>query len=166
MDPGNLNSFPDYSELRTQLSLKIQTVGEIVERCETMLTRQERIFSLLHSSINELVSQCSYLEDSELERIRVDFHEAKMLVTKVKSLMESMKEIQSQARAKVEFISLHVSEQNCQNEVMEMKDLLDSFQTMASLILENRNRFQSVVVGIKGRIRTLAETYSSTDSDE
>ncbi|GFV75571.1 hypothetical protein TNCV_2240201 [Trichonephila clavipes] len=166
MHPGNVNTIPDHSDLITQWSLNIQTAGEIIEQSETMLTLLERMFSLVHSSFNEIVLQYFSLEESELERIRAGFHEAEILVTKVKILLESMKEIQSEARDKVEFITLHVSEHDCQNEVIEIKNLIDLFQRMTFLILENINQFQSAVAGIKERILTLAETYSSTDSDE
>ncbi|GFV75559.1 hypothetical protein TNCV_2240081 [Trichonephila clavipes] len=90
-----------------------------------------------------------------------------MLVTKAKSLLESMKELQGQAKDKLEFITLHISERDYRNEVMEIKYLLNFFRTTASLIYENINHSEVPWLELKKEyIHSLAETYSSTDSDE
>ncbi|GFV75657.1 hypothetical protein TNCV_2241061 [Trichonephila clavipes] len=106
MDSGNLNALSDYSELRTQWNLKIQSAETLIEQGENMSNRHERIFSLVHSNFNELVSQYSSLEGSELEKIKPDFDETEVLMNKVKRVLESMEKIQSETKDKLEFINL------------------------------------------------------------
>ncbi|GFV75620.1 hypothetical protein TNCV_2240691 [Trichonephila clavipes] len=167
MDPGNLNKLPEYSELRTQWNFRIQSAGKVIEQGYIVLNHQEKIFSFLHSIFDELVSQYSSFEGSELEKITADFHETEALMKKVKSLLESMKKIQSETKDKLEFINLHVSEHDCRNEVTEIKDLLELFETtMDSYICADRNQFRSALSGLHKKVRTLAETYSFRDSDE
>ncbi|GFV75598.1 hypothetical protein TNCV_2240471 [Trichonephila clavipes] len=78
-----------------------------------------------------------------------------------------MKKIQRQAKDKLEFINLYVSEHDCRNEVTEIKDLLKLFETItASFICANINQFRSAVAGLNKKVRTLTEMYRSRDSDE
>ncbi|GFV75639.1 hypothetical protein TNCV_2240881 [Trichonephila clavipes] len=166
MDSGNLNTLSDYSELRTQWNLKIQSAVTLIEQGETMSNRHERIFSLVHLNFNELVSRYSSLEGSELEKIRADFDETEVLMKKVKSVLESMKKIQSETKDKLEFINLHVSEHDCRKEVTEINDLLKLFATTASFFDEDMNQFRSAVAGLNRKVCTLAITNRLRASDE
>ncbi|GFX87212.1 hypothetical protein TNCV_466461, partial [Trichonephila clavipes] len=63
-----------------------------------VLNQQEKIFMLVISSFNELVSQYSSLEESELERIRADFRETEKLMTKSQdSIAPEIKESSSRS---------------------------------------------------------------------
>ncbi|GFX93278.1 hypothetical protein TNCV_4761571 [Trichonephila clavipes] len=167
MDPGNLNTLPDYSELRTQWNLKIQSSVSIIEAGEIMFKRQQKIFSLLHAIFIEQVSQYSSLEGNELEKIKADFDETEVLMHKLKVSLESMKKIQRQAKDKLEFINLHVSKHDCQNEVTEIKDLFNLFETTKlSFICANINQFRSAVVGLHQKMSKLEETITSRVTDE
>ncbi|GFY76971.1 hypothetical protein TNIN_285771 [Trichonephila inaurata madagascariensis] len=121
MDPGNLNKLSDYSALRTQFNFRIQSTKNLIEQSEIVLNYQEKIFSLDYSNFTELISQYSSLEGSELEKIKADFFETEVLMTRVKSLLEFMKKIHCRAKDKLEFKNLHVSEHDCRNEVTEIK---------------------------------------------
>ncbi|GFX93261.1 hypothetical protein TNCV_4761401 [Trichonephila clavipes] len=165
MNPGNLNTLPDYSELRTQWNLKIQSSVSIIKAGEIIFKRQQKVFSILHAIVNEFVSQYSSLEGNELEKIKADLDETEVLMHKVKASLESMKKIQRQAKDKLKFINLHASKYDCQNEVTEIKDLLKLFETTkVSFICTNINQFRSAVVGLNQKISTLEETYSSRDT--
>ncbi|GFY66439.1 hypothetical protein TNIN_237891 [Trichonephila inaurata madagascariensis] len=147
MDPGNTNTIPDYPDLRTELRLKIRSAEAITEQGEILLNLQERLYSLLNSDFNEIVSHCPLLEGSQTERIKAAFHETEMLVTQVKEIVKSGKKIQDVAKKKLELISLHVSEHDRQNEVTEIKDLLTEFVKMSSLIYESTAHFQRIIYG-------------------
>ncbi|GFY46095.1 hypothetical protein TNIN_287031 [Trichonephila inaurata madagascariensis] len=161
MDPCNINTIPDTSDIITQLSLRIQTIEDMVSLCSTMFTRQERMFSLLISSFTELVLHYS-LEGSELETLRRDLQETELLMTMVGNLVEFVKVMQGHAKAKLEFITSH----DCRNESTDIKNILDLSRSSSSLICEVTNRFQSNIAGITEQIRILAESCSSTDSHE
>ncbi|GFV75622.1 hypothetical protein TNCV_2240711 [Trichonephila clavipes] len=166
MDSGHLNTLSNYSELRTQWNLKIRSAVTLIEQGETMSNEHENIFSFLHMNFNELVSRYSSLEGSELEKIRADFDETEALMKKVKSVLESMKKIQSETKDKLEFINLHVFEHDCRKEVTEINDLLKLFATTASFFDEDMNQFRSAVAGLNRKVCILAVTNRSRASDE
>ncbi|GFQ85795.1 hypothetical protein TNCT_36511 [Trichonephila clavata] len=167
MDAGNANAIPDYSALRILFTSNIRYIKEIVEQCENVLNRQESILSFVTSTFTELVSREFTLEGIDLEKMRDDFQETRVQMAKVTSLLESMKGIQGQAKAKLVFINSHISEHDCRSEVREIQDLFEMFDTMTSLIFETINQIDSALFRIKARVRALVETYSSSsDLDE
>ncbi|GFX93290.1 hypothetical protein TNCV_4761691 [Trichonephila clavipes] len=161
MDPGNINTIPDYSDIRTELRLGIQSSEDINEIGEIVLNWQERIFSLVNSNFTEIFSQYSSLEGSELERIRADFQEIEVMVTEVKRLVESGKKVQGEAKDKLESMTLDVSKDDFQNEVTEIIYLLNVLEDMASLIYEFANQFQPAL--FYSWIRTNCSLSTKTD---
>ncbi|GFR20358.1 hypothetical protein TNCT_126471 [Trichonephila clavata] len=99
--------------------------------------------------------------------MRDDFQETRVQMAKVTSLLESIKATQGQAKAKLEFITSHISEHDCRSEVREILDLIEISKRMTSLIFETINQMDSALFRIKARVRALVETFSSSsDLDE
>ncbi|GFX93279.1 hypothetical protein TNCV_4761581 [Trichonephila clavipes] len=161
---GNSNTSSDYSDHRHQWSSTTEAVVEKVGQCKIIFNVKEKLFSSLKSDLNNFMMRDSVLKESELQNMVLNIQDTVRSVSEVDDLMERMKYAHDLAKDRLELITSHISQYDGRTKIRIINDLLKKFEIMASLLCDMTDDAVVSVTVIEEKVRTLTETYGTSDS--